>query len=179
MSHFSVAVFSRTPGDVEELLAPFIEQVDADSPYAEFVESTDCDFDEDAKAKGYWRNPNARWDWWESRRALARPAQAASGQERLHCAAGSLAQRFRLSAALLRRGAGRRLRFFAARGADPAGGAPVGSGRGGRCAARRRGVLQPLEAGILSGSLRGQGDLHPPGVGVQHVCLRHGGGRMA
>ena len=97
-----------------------------------------------------------------SRRALARLAQAASGQEGLHCATGTLAQRFRLSAELLRRGVGGRLRFFAARGADPAGGAPVGSGRGGRCAARRRRVLQPLEAGILSGSLRGQGDLHPP-----------------
>ena len=43
MSHFTVAVFSKTPGDVEGLLAPFIEQVDADSPYAEFVEDEDCD----------------------------------------------------------------------------------------------------------------------------------------
>ena len=66
MSHFSVAVFSQTPGDVEELLAPFIEQVDADSPYAEFVGNADCDFNEAAKAKGYWRNPNARWDWRET-----------------------------------------------------------------------------------------------------------------
>ena len=65
MSHFTVAVFSKTPGDVEGLLAPFIEQVDADSPYAEFVEDEDRDYDENAKAKGYWRNPRARWDWWE------------------------------------------------------------------------------------------------------------------
>ena len=65
MSHFTVAVFSKTPGDVEELLAPFDEQVEANSPYAEFVEDEDCDYDENAKAKGYWRNPKARWDWWE------------------------------------------------------------------------------------------------------------------
>ena len=65
MSHFSVAVFSRTPGDVEALLAPFDEQVEAGSPYAEFVRNEEYDWDKTVGAKGYWRNPNARWDWWE------------------------------------------------------------------------------------------------------------------
>ena len=37
MSHFSVAVFSRTPGNVETLLAPFNEQVAPGDPYAVFV----------------------------------------------------------------------------------------------------------------------------------------------
>ena len=65
MSHFSVAVFSQTPGDVEALLAPFDEQVEAGSPYAEFVRNEEYDWDKAVGAKGYWRNPNARWDWWE------------------------------------------------------------------------------------------------------------------
>ena len=43
MSHFSVAVFSQTPGDVEALLAPFDEQVEAGSPYAESVSYTHLD----------------------------------------------------------------------------------------------------------------------------------------
>ena len=66
MSHFSVAVFSQTPGDVEALLAPFDEQVEAGSPYAEFVRNEEYDWDKAVGAKGYWRNPNARWDWWET-----------------------------------------------------------------------------------------------------------------
>ena len=62
MSHFSVAVFSQTPGDVEALLAPFDEQVEAGSPYAEFLRNEEYDWDKAVGAKGYWRNPNARWD---------------------------------------------------------------------------------------------------------------------
>ena len=65
MSHFLVAVFSKMPGYVEALLAPFEEQVDPDSPYAEFVENEECDLDKTVGAGGYWHNPNARWDWWE------------------------------------------------------------------------------------------------------------------
>ena len=65
MSHFSVAVFSQDMGDVADLLAPFIEQVEPGSPYAEFVRDERADYDETAKAKGYWHNPNAKWDWYE------------------------------------------------------------------------------------------------------------------
>ena len=46
MSHFSVAVFSRTPGDVEALLAPFNEQVAPGDPYAVFVRDESGQLDE-------------------------------------------------------------------------------------------------------------------------------------
>ena len=65
MSHFSVAVFSKTPGNVEALLAPFNEQVEPGSPYAAFIRDENGRYDESEQAKGYWGNPNARWDWWE------------------------------------------------------------------------------------------------------------------
>lgn len=132
MSHFSVAVFSQTPGDVEALLASFDEQVEAGSPYAEFVRNEEYDWDKTVGAKGYWRNPNARWDWWEIGgrwRGLLRLRPGKSGYtatlDRWH-------SDFVYPPPLLRRGAGRRLRFFTARGADPAGGAHVGSDRGRR-----------------------------------------------
>lgn len=64
MSHFSVAVFSRKPGDVETLLAPFNEQVAPGGPYAVFVRDESGQLDGKGQAKGYWHNPNARWDWW-------------------------------------------------------------------------------------------------------------------
>ena len=40
MSHFSVAVFSHHPGDVEELLAPYNEQTE-DEEYLEFEEASE------------------------------------------------------------------------------------------------------------------------------------------
>lgn len=65
MSHFTIAVFSRSPEDVDSLLAPFEEGVEADSPYAEFVKDEEYDLDKAAGERGYWYNPNARWDWYE------------------------------------------------------------------------------------------------------------------
>jgi len=65
MSHYTVAVFSKRPEDVDELLEPFNENSSPASPYMEFVESADEDFDEDAQKHGYWHNPQAYWDWWE------------------------------------------------------------------------------------------------------------------
>ena len=53
MSHFSVAVFSRTPGDVETLLAPFNEQVAPGDPYAVFVRDESGQLDGKGQAKGY------------------------------------------------------------------------------------------------------------------------------
>ena len=64
MSHFNVAVFSHSPDEVDTLLAPFIEQVEPNSPYAEFVEDEEGVVDAAAGKKGYWHNPNARWDWY-------------------------------------------------------------------------------------------------------------------
>lgn len=63
MSHFTVAVFSHSPEDVESLLAPFNECVDSASPYAVFEKDEDYDPDETTGERGYWHNPNARWDW--------------------------------------------------------------------------------------------------------------------
>jgi hypothetical protein len=64
MSHFTVAVFSHAPSEVDELLAPYNEDVDKDSPYAAFKESEYGELDPDTQKTGYWCNPNAKWDWW-------------------------------------------------------------------------------------------------------------------
>ncbi len=64
MSHYTVAVFTHTEDEVDELLAPFNEVVEAGSPYAEFTEREDADVDSITGKKGYWHNPNARWDWY-------------------------------------------------------------------------------------------------------------------
>lgn len=65
MSHYNVAVFTRTdnPEELNELLAPYNEYVESDSPYAEFEEDEEGDLDETTGRKGYWHNPNAKWDW--------------------------------------------------------------------------------------------------------------------
>ena len=64
MSHFSVAVFCHNIDEVAELLEPFSENLTVQPPYGEFVEDEECEYDETAKAKGYWCNPNAKWDYW-------------------------------------------------------------------------------------------------------------------
>lgn len=77
MSHFTVAVFSRTGNiaEIERMLAPYCENVDEHSPYAEFMpegniegENT-ADLIEDGykiigNEFGYFGNPNAKWDWY-------------------------------------------------------------------------------------------------------------------
>ncbi len=65
MSHFSTLVFSHTPEQVDELLAPFNECVNASSPYGVFEDDSDADVDKTTGRNGYWRNPNAKWDWYE------------------------------------------------------------------------------------------------------------------
>ena len=65
MSHFNTLVFSHTPEEVDDLLAPFNECVESGSPYAVFEEDADADVDKTTGRKGYWRNPNAKWDWYE------------------------------------------------------------------------------------------------------------------
>lgn len=92
MSHFNVAVFSYHPEDVEELLAPYNEQTE-DEEYLEFEKACESIkdiraeyelskrdgegfdafvsrwygyvYNEELGAYGYYRNPNAEWDWWE------------------------------------------------------------------------------------------------------------------
>lgn len=68
MSHFTVAVFTEN-GDleqVEKLLAPFQENNMGDCPkeYLTFTEDEDCDVDEETGKRGYWSNPNTKWDWY-------------------------------------------------------------------------------------------------------------------
>ncbi|MEF9880631.1 MAG: hypothetical protein RR975_14540 [Clostridia bacterium] len=66
MSHFNLAVFTHTDDscELEALLAPFTEDVDADSPYAEFEEDDDGELDATTGKRGYWFNPNAKHDYW-------------------------------------------------------------------------------------------------------------------
>ena len=64
MSHFNVAVFTRKPDDLPKLLDPFNEDVDVDSPYAEFEEDEDGELNEALGKRGYWHNPNAKYDYW-------------------------------------------------------------------------------------------------------------------
>lgn len=65
MSHFNTIVFSHTPEEVDSLLEPFCESVEAGSPYAVFEEDEEGNMDEQTSKKGFWHNPNATWDWYE------------------------------------------------------------------------------------------------------------------
>lgn len=66
MSHFPVAVIHEEPEQLHDLLLPYMENC-CDTPpreYMEFYEDEDCDVDPDTGKRGYWQNPNAKWDWW-------------------------------------------------------------------------------------------------------------------
>lgn len=63
MSHFTVLVIGD---DIEKQLAPYQENNMGDCPkeYMQFTEDEDYDLDEEAGKKGYWSNPNTKWDWY-------------------------------------------------------------------------------------------------------------------
>lgn len=69
MSHFTVAVITKTkdPKEMEKLLAPFQENNMDDCPkeYLEFFEDEECEVDDETGKKGYWENPNRKWDWYQ------------------------------------------------------------------------------------------------------------------
>lgn len=92
MSHFSVAVLSHCPEEVDELLAPFCECTDdpayleivpadtpmeemrqmyakekkGDEPFDTFVNRYyGCSYNEELDECGYLCNPNAKWDWYQ------------------------------------------------------------------------------------------------------------------
>lgn len=92
MSHFSVAVLSHDPEEVEDLLAPYCESTDdpkyldievADIPMEEMREQYEREkeedesfssfveryygylYNEELNAYGYLCNPNAKWDWYQ------------------------------------------------------------------------------------------------------------------
>ena len=63
MSHFTVMVIGDEP---EKKLAPFQENNMGDCPdeFLQFTEDEDYDVDEKTGKKGYWNNPNSKWDWY-------------------------------------------------------------------------------------------------------------------
>ncbi len=63
MSHFTVLVIGENP---EEQLAPFQENNMGDCPkeFMEFQEDEDSELDEETGKRGYWENPNRKWDWY-------------------------------------------------------------------------------------------------------------------
>ena len=66
MSHFSTLVLSRPDQSVEDLLLPYMENCCSEPPieYMEFFDDEECDVDEVMGRRGYWQNPDARWDWY-------------------------------------------------------------------------------------------------------------------
>lgn len=63
MSHFTVLVIGDHP---DKQLAPFQENNMGDCPeeYLKFNEDEEADVDEKNGKRGYWENPNRRWDWY-------------------------------------------------------------------------------------------------------------------
>ena len=61
MSHYSVLVLSEPGQTIEELLAPYCED---DPTFFEFEEDEGGELDESTGRRGWWHNPEARWDWW-------------------------------------------------------------------------------------------------------------------
>lgn len=66
MTHFAVAVITDGTKTVEELMLPYMENCCETPPkeYMQFFEEEECDIDPDTGKRGYWQNPNAKWDWY-------------------------------------------------------------------------------------------------------------------
>ena len=69
MSHFSVHIFTHhgTESELESLLEPFCEVVEPGDPYAVFEpdDNPHASVNPETGERGWWVNPNARWDWWQ------------------------------------------------------------------------------------------------------------------
>lgn len=67
MSHVSVLVLTREGQGIEELLLPYMENCCGEPPreFMEFFEDEDCEVDDETGRRGYWQNPDAKWDWYE------------------------------------------------------------------------------------------------------------------
>lgn len=65
MSHFATLVLHCEDQSIDGLLAPYMENCcgTPDYEYMEFYEDDDCDIDPVEDKRGYWQNPNAKWDW--------------------------------------------------------------------------------------------------------------------
>ncbi|GAB6037158.1 hypothetical protein JCM15519_17170 [Fundidesulfovibrio butyratiphilus] len=57
----------KNHGELAAAMAPFQENNmgDCQEQFLAFVEDEDCDLDEKAGRRGYWENPNAKWDWYQ------------------------------------------------------------------------------------------------------------------
>ena len=66
MSHFSVLVLHSEEQSVEDMLLPYMENCCGQPPfeYMEFYEDEDCEIDNITGKRGYWQNPDAKWDWY-------------------------------------------------------------------------------------------------------------------
>lgn len=76
MSHFSVAVILPQAPEGEDInlydavydqMLPYMENCCEEPPieFMEFYEDEECDVDERTGKRGYWDNPNRKWDWFK------------------------------------------------------------------------------------------------------------------
>lgn len=82
MSHFLVAVilppapegrdFEDIKAAVHNQMLPYMENSCEEPPieFMEFCEDKECDVDERTGKRGYWQNPNAKWDWYKGAEML-------------------------------------------------------------------------------------------------------------
>lgn len=65
MSHFVLLVIGK--GNLEDRMAPFNEQPHPNDKRVKmkFVRDPDADWDKKQHRCGYWRNPQAKWDWYQ------------------------------------------------------------------------------------------------------------------
>ncbi len=78
MSHFSCLVIHEEGADLDEILEPWMENC-CGTPsyeYMEFYPDDDCEVDDAKGVRGYWQNPEARWDWWTDDPEWSRFARA-------------------------------------------------------------------------------------------------------
>ena len=172
MSHFSVLVLTGEGQDVEGLLLPYMENCCGEPPreYMEFFEDEECELNEETGRRGYWQNPNARWDWYE-----------VGGRFRgmLRASRGSRAVPERLG------GRYPKGRYDSARvgdcdfGPDEAcprrRGGVLGAGGRGR---GRRGAAHPPLPGVLPAQVRRRRHVRRARVGDQHMGGRDAGRRV-
>ena len=72
MSHFAVLVFAKDEQEAIRLMAPYQENNMGDCPkqFLKFFEDEEYDFDPETGKRGYWENPNAKWDYYRQRKYL-------------------------------------------------------------------------------------------------------------
>lgn len=76
MSHFAVLVFAKDENEADRLMAPYQENNVGDCPkqYLKFYPDDESEVDPETGVRGYWENPNAKWDyyrpWSRSRRTV-------------------------------------------------------------------------------------------------------------